>query len=145
MDDHEIITQIGSLADEEKHLEERHVGEGISAEEEARLRTIEVTLDRLWDLLRQRRALRDAGRSPDGAADPARGDRRGLPPVVGGPMAGDRRGRCRSGRPTWAWMSDATGRAMWMWVKSMLPPSRGWRRPRWWRPAGVRCGRWACR
>ncbi len=45
MDDQEIITQIGSLADEEKALEERHVGEGISAEEEARLRTIEVTLD----------------------------------------------------------------------------------------------------
>jgi hypothetical protein len=67
VDDHEIITQIGSLADEEKALEERHVGEGISPEEEARLRTIEVTLDRLWDLLRQRRALRDAGRSPEGA------------------------------------------------------------------------------
>ncbi len=30
MDDHEIIAQIGSLADEEKHLEERHVGEGLS-------------------------------------------------------------------------------------------------------------------
>ncbi len=68
MDDHEIIAQIGSLADEEKRLEERHVGEGISAEEEARLRTIEITLDRLWDLLRQRRALRDAGRSPEEAA-----------------------------------------------------------------------------
>ncbi len=67
MDDHEIIAQIGSLADEEKRLEERHVGEGISPEEEARLRAVEVTLDRLWDLLRQRRALRDAGRSPDGA------------------------------------------------------------------------------
>ena len=68
MDDHEIITQIGSLADEEKRLEERHVGEGISPEEEARLRAIEVTLDQLWDLLRQRRALRSAGRSPEDAA-----------------------------------------------------------------------------
>ncbi len=67
MDDHEIITRIGGLADEEKRLEELHVGEGISAEDEARLKAIEVTLDQLWDLLRQRRALRDAGRSPDEA------------------------------------------------------------------------------
>jgi hypothetical protein len=68
VDDQEIITQIGSLADEEKRLEELHVGDGISSEDETRLKAIEVTLDRLWDLLRQRRALRDAGRSPDAAA-----------------------------------------------------------------------------
>ncbi len=68
MDDHEIISRIGSLADEEQRLEERHVGEGLSAEEEGRLKAIEVTLDQLWDLLRQRRALRGAGRSPDDAA-----------------------------------------------------------------------------
>lgn len=67
MDDHEIITQIGDLADEEMQLEERHVGEGLSPEEEERLRSLEVTLDRLWDLLRQRRALRSAGRSPEEA------------------------------------------------------------------------------
>jgi hypothetical protein len=68
VDDHEIIAQIGSLADEEHRLEEQHVGEGLSAEDEKRLKSIEVTLDRMWDLLRQRRALRDAGRSPDEAA-----------------------------------------------------------------------------
>ncbi len=84
MDDHEIITQIGSLADEEKRLEELHVGEGLSAEEEERLKAIEVTLDRLWDLLRQRRALRGAGRSPDEAASAERGDRRGVPAVADG-------------------------------------------------------------
>lgn len=67
MDDHEIITRIGNLADEEMRLEEQHVGEGLSAEEEERRKAIEVTLDRLWDLLRQRRALRTAGRSPDEA------------------------------------------------------------------------------
>jgi hypothetical protein len=67
VDDQEIISRIGNLADEEKRLEELHVGEGIPAEDEKRLRSIEVTLDSLWDLLRQRRALRDAGRSPDGA------------------------------------------------------------------------------
>ncbi len=67
MDDHEIIARIGSLAEEEQRLEERHVGEGLSEEEEARMRSLEVTLDRMWDLLRQRRALRSAGRSPDEA------------------------------------------------------------------------------
>ncbi len=68
MDDHEIISRIGGLADEEKRLEELHVGEGLSADEEKRLRALEVTLDQLWDLLRQRRALRSAGRDPDQAA-----------------------------------------------------------------------------
>jgi hypothetical protein len=67
MDDKEIISQIGDLAAEERRLEEAHVGEGLSKEEHERLRNIEVTLDQLWDLLRQRRALRDAGRSPDAA------------------------------------------------------------------------------
>jgi len=67
VEDRQIIAHISSLADEEKRLEELHVGEGISDEDEARLRSIEVTLDQLWDLLRQRRALRSAGRDPDKA------------------------------------------------------------------------------
>jgi hypothetical protein len=67
VDDHEIITQIGNLAHEEQRLEEQHVGEGLSPEEEKRLKAIEVTLDRMWDLLRQRRALREMGRSPEEA------------------------------------------------------------------------------
>jgi hypothetical protein len=68
MDDKEIIKQIGDLATEERRLEEAHVGVGLSPDEHDKLRNIEVTLDQLWDLLRQRRALRDAGRSPDDAA-----------------------------------------------------------------------------
>jgi hypothetical protein len=67
LDDHELIARIGSLADEERRLEESHVGEGLSPDEEERLRTLEVTLDQMWDLLRQRRALRSTGRSPDEA------------------------------------------------------------------------------
>jgi hypothetical protein len=69
MDDHQIIEEIGALADEERRLEETHTGAGLSADEQERLRQVEVTLDRLWDLLRQRRALRDAGRSPDEAVE----------------------------------------------------------------------------
>jgi hypothetical protein len=67
MDDKEILAQINGLAEEEKRLEEAHVGEGLSDNEHARMKTIEVTLDQLWDVLRQRRAKRDYGRSPDEA------------------------------------------------------------------------------
>jgi hypothetical protein len=67
MDDKEITARISALAEEERRLEEAHVGEGISDEERARLRSIEVTLDQLWDTLRQRRAKRNAGGNPDEA------------------------------------------------------------------------------
>jgi len=69
MDDQELIRHIGELADEEKRLEERHVGEGLDPAEREQLERLEVTLDQLWDLLRQRRALRDAGRNPDEAQE----------------------------------------------------------------------------
>lgn len=73
MADEEIIKHIGQLADEERELEERHVGEGLSQEEQARRAQLEVTLDRLWDLLRQRRALREAGKDPDDATTRSEG------------------------------------------------------------------------
>lgn len=69
MDDHEIIEEIGRLADEERRLEEAHTGDGLTGAEHERLHQLEVTLDRLWDLLRQRRALRQAGADPDAAAE----------------------------------------------------------------------------
>ena len=71
MDDPDIVKEIGRLADEERRLEETHAGDGLSEEDHAELRRIEVTLDQLWDLLRQRRALRDAGRSPTEAVERA--------------------------------------------------------------------------
>ncbi len=67
MDDREIIDRISALADEERALEETHAGEGLAEADQERLRSLEVTLDQLWDLLRQRRALRDAGKSPEEA------------------------------------------------------------------------------
>ena len=67
MADEELVAQISALAEEEQRLEEAHVGEGLSDDERKRLRTIEVTLDQLWDTLRQRRAKRQAGQDPDGA------------------------------------------------------------------------------
>ncbi|HEX3795059.1 MAG TPA: DUF2630 family protein [Acidimicrobiales bacterium] len=67
MDDKDIIAKISELAAEEQRLEEGHVGQGLSSEEHERMRALEVTLDQLWDTLRQRRAKRDAGRNPDEA------------------------------------------------------------------------------
>jgi Protein of unknown function (DUF2630) len=71
MDDAEIIHQISQLAEEERNLEETHAAdaEGLSPAERERLQRLQETLDRLWDLLRQRRALRSAGRSPDEATE----------------------------------------------------------------------------
>lgn len=67
MDDALIVKQIDELVDEEHRLEREHVGAGLSPEEQARLRQVEVQLDQAWDLLRRRRARRHAGLDPDGA------------------------------------------------------------------------------
>jgi len=56
MDDKDIVDRINQLAAEEQQLEEAHVGEGLSENELTRKRDLEVTLDQLWDTLRQRRA-----------------------------------------------------------------------------------------
>jgi len=67
MDDAEIVHRISQLAEEERSLEQPHVGDGVSEEHAARLRSVEVALDQCWDLLRQRRARRNAGQDPDAA------------------------------------------------------------------------------
>jgi hypothetical protein len=69
VDDTDIISHIGQLADEERTLEETHRADGLSSDDRKRLDELQVTLDRLWDLLRQRRALRDAGKDPDEAVE----------------------------------------------------------------------------
>lgn len=68
MDDNTVLNRINRLADEELELEESHEGRPASPEELQRLRDIEVELDQCWDLLRQRRARRDAGLDPNDAA-----------------------------------------------------------------------------
>jgi hypothetical protein len=67
MDDIEIVRHIGELAEEEHGLERSKAGVGLSDDDHARLRAIEVALDQCWDLLRQRRARRAAGQDPDTA------------------------------------------------------------------------------
>ncbi len=67
MDDAEILSRIHALVDEEHQLEDAHVGEGLNAEDQERLQKVEIALDQCWDLLRQRRARRNAGLDPDEA------------------------------------------------------------------------------
>lgn len=65
--DYEIVRRIDQLVEQEHVLERAHTGEGLTADERLRLTQIEVELDQAWDLLRQRRARRNAGLDPDEA------------------------------------------------------------------------------
>ena len=67
MDDQEVIDRINELAQEEHELFQRESRGEVSEAERARLRDLEVKLDQCWDLLHQRRALRNAGMNPDTA------------------------------------------------------------------------------
>ena len=64
MKDIEIVQQIDQLVGEEHELERRHAADGLSETERQQLQDIEVRLDQCWDLLRQRRARRNAGQDP---------------------------------------------------------------------------------
>jgi len=68
--DQSVADHIEALVAEEHRLLDRGGREGgLDPTEHARLEAVRVELDRLWDLLRQRRALRDAGRDPDDASE----------------------------------------------------------------------------
>jgi hypothetical protein len=71
--DNAPLSRINELVAEEKALRERlQHGEISESEEHKRLRQLEVQLDQCWDLLRQRRALRETGGNPaDAAVRPA--------------------------------------------------------------------------
>ena len=60
MDDRELIERITQLVAEEQKLQ------GME-HDPAQLREIEITLDQLWDLLRQRRSQEEFGRDPSEA------------------------------------------------------------------------------
>jgi len=66
-EDTEIVSRIHRLVEQEHELERSHTGLELSADEQAKLRQIEETLDQCWDLLRQRRARREFGQNPDAA------------------------------------------------------------------------------
>jgi hypothetical protein len=62
--DQSVLTHIQRLAAEEHGLFEK---EALADEERKRLSDIQVQLDQCWDLLRQRRALRETGGDPSQA------------------------------------------------------------------------------
>ena len=67
MEDGQIHGTIEQLVAEEHELWERESAGEASDSERRRLQQLRVSLDQCWDLLRQRRALREAGRDPDKA------------------------------------------------------------------------------
>ena len=69
MDDDQIHDAIEKLVAEEHELWQRESDGGASDSDRERLRSLEVALDQCWDLLRQRRALRNAGLDPDAAEE----------------------------------------------------------------------------
>jgi Protein of unknown function (DUF2630) len=71
MSDESIAARIERLVSEEEQLRSREQTDRSDPEaldeETERLRAVERELDQCWDLLRQRRALRDAGADPNQA------------------------------------------------------------------------------
>jgi Protein of unknown function (DUF2630) len=69
--DESIASHIERLVTEERGLRSAEQQDSTDVErlqdDARRLSDVEVELDRCWDLLRQRRALREAGANPDDA------------------------------------------------------------------------------
>jgi hypothetical protein len=63
-EDQPVLNHIQRLVDEEHQLHERR---GHFRADRKRLAQVQVELDQCWDLLRQRRALRDVGLDPNEA------------------------------------------------------------------------------
>jgi hypothetical protein len=61
VDDQDLVEQITKLVAEEQRLQEE------DHHDPARLRDVEVMLDQLWDLLRQRRSREEFGLDPNEA------------------------------------------------------------------------------
>ncbi len=65
MDDNQIHRRIEDLVSEEHSLWEREAAGEATEQDRQRLDSLKVSLDQCWDLLRQRRALREAGLDPE--------------------------------------------------------------------------------
>jgi len=71
MSDESIATRIEGLVSEEQELRRREQDDRTDADQleadQQRLRSVQIELDRCWDLLRQRRAREEFGQDPDEA------------------------------------------------------------------------------
>jgi Protein of unknown function (DUF2630) len=65
MADEQVHGRIEELVAEEHELWERESRGTATDDDRRRLESVKVALDQCWDLLRQRRALRDAGFDPE--------------------------------------------------------------------------------
>jgi hypothetical protein len=65
--DPEIHGSIDRMVAEEHELWQREAAGEATDSDRQRLEALRVSLDQCWDLLRQRRARREAGQSPEGA------------------------------------------------------------------------------
>ena len=65
VNDEQIHERIERLVSEEHELWEREARGGTTDADRIRLDSLKVALDQCWDLLRQRRALREAGLDED--------------------------------------------------------------------------------
>jgi hypothetical protein len=65
--DAEIHGSIDRMVAEEHELWQRESAGEASDSDRQRLDALRVSLDQCWDLLRQRRARREAGQNPEGA------------------------------------------------------------------------------
>ena len=62
--DQTVLSHIDQLVKEEEGLYGKN---GLPDDDQVRLKELKVELDQCWDLLRQRRALREFGEDPDKA------------------------------------------------------------------------------
>ena len=62
--DQNVLSHIDRLVKEEEHLYGKNE---LTDDDRSRLAELKVELDQCWDLLRQRRALREFGEDPDKA------------------------------------------------------------------------------
>jgi hypothetical protein len=69
VNDPQIHQSIEQLVAEEHELWQRESSGNASDDDRRRMKAVQVSLDQCWDLLRQRRALRDAGLDPNTAEE----------------------------------------------------------------------------
>lgn len=66
--DRAVLATINDLADEEHRLLKRESDRTATDRDRQRMVELNLELDRCWDLLRQRRARRNAGQDPEQAS-----------------------------------------------------------------------------
>lgn len=84
MADRDIFENIDDLVSEERDLRDRSVAKmGLSTDDKARLRAVEVQLDQCWDPLRRMAGAQRVRRGPHDGEGPPRRRGGGVPELTG--------------------------------------------------------------